>query len=243
LQGYLGNVSHVDHAVGELLTWLDENDLSKNTIVVYSSDHGEYVCEHGIMEKSPGICSDAVTRIPMIWRWPEKFKTGHVAEEIVEAVDFINTLCSLVGIDKMETSDGSDISPLLYGYKDENNERIGVTENVWSKSIRKGPYRLVYYPKDMFSEEYPAGFGELYHLKDDPWEMTNLFFDTHYSDVVSELKDALFDWLVTTTRPVTVQPGITKETNQSKMYHHNVVNSDGKVNPALVRNIKNKNYK
>ena len=65
LHGYLGNVSHVDHAVGELLDWLRTSGAAADTIVVYSSDHGDYACEHGIMEKAPGICSNAITRIPM----------------------------------------------------------------------------------------------------------------------------------------------------------------------------------
>ncbi|MCA9443169.1 MAG: sulfatase-like hydrolase/transferase, partial [Candidatus Omnitrophica bacterium] len=62
LHGYLGCVSQMDHAVGEVVGWLDDHGLAENTIVVYASDHGDYGCEHGIMEKAPGICSDAITR-------------------------------------------------------------------------------------------------------------------------------------------------------------------------------------
>ena len=69
-----------------LLDFLEERDLDEDTIVVYSSDHGDYACEHGIMEKAPGICSDAITRIPWIWRWPGRFKAGHRALEIVETL-------------------------------------------------------------------------------------------------------------------------------------------------------------
>jgi arylsulfatase A-like enzyme len=53
LHGYLGNVSHVDHAVGELLDWVKSNNLEEDTIVIYSSDHGDYACEHGVLEKAP----------------------------------------------------------------------------------------------------------------------------------------------------------------------------------------------
>ena len=65
LHGYLGNVSHVDHAVGEFLQFLDDAGLADDTIVVYSSDHGDYAAEFGIMEKAPGICSDATRRDPV----------------------------------------------------------------------------------------------------------------------------------------------------------------------------------
>ena len=62
LHGYLGSVSHVDHAVGKLLAWLDTNDLAENTIVVYSSDHGDYACEHGIMVSWRKLRGSAPTR-------------------------------------------------------------------------------------------------------------------------------------------------------------------------------------
>jgi len=205
LHGYLGSISHVDHAVGELLDWLDSRNLSENTIVVYSSDHGDYACEHGIMEKAPGICSDAITRIPMIWRWPDRFKTGHMAEEIVESVDLANTLCSLAGLELMDTVDGKDITPLLEG-KEYAIREIGVTECAWSKSVRKGKYRMVYYTRGMFADEYPEGFGELYDLENDPWEMNNLFFEPAYGEVVAALQKDLIDWLITTTR--TIHPHI-----------------------------------
>jgi arylsulfatase len=172
LRGYLGNVSQVDFAFGELLEWLAEQGLEEETIVVYSSDHGDYACEHGNMEKAPGICADAITRVPFIWRWTGKFAPGRSAREIVEAVDLSNTLCALAGLDPLETADGKDFSHLLYGYGTSGEiHRIGVTEFAWSKSVRKGKYRYVYYPWEMFGAEYPDGFGELYDLAADPWEM------------------------------------------------------------------------
>jgi len=203
LRGYLGNVSHVDHAVGLLLDALRQNGLEENTIVVYSADHGDYTCEHGLMEKAPGICHDAVTRVPMLWRWPAVFKPGHVANEIVQTIDIAPTLCALADLPAMPTADGKDLSSLLRGGSGEVNA-IGVTEFAWSRSVRRGRYRYVYYPRRMFAQEYPNGFGQLYDLEADPWEMRNLYFDSAHGDVVRELREELFDWLVTTTRPVTV---------------------------------------
>ncbi|MCA1808750.1 MAG: sulfatase-like hydrolase/transferase [Lentisphaerae bacterium] len=241
LRGYLGNVSHVDHAVGELLDWLDANGLGNDTIVVYSSDHGDYACEHGIMEKAPGICSDAITRIPMIWRWPGQFKSGHVVEEIVESVDMANTLCALAGLEAMETADGQDISPLLQGSQREVRT-IGVTECTWSKSVRKGKHRLVYYPRQMFADEYPEGFGELYNLEADPWEMHNLFFTPDYAGVKNEMQQALTDWLITARRPKTTQPAIKRVTPQRSLDYSHAVNADGKINPDLIKQLGKKNY-
>jgi choline-sulfatase/uncharacterized sulfatase len=241
LHGYLGNVSHVDHAVGELLDWLDGAGFGTDTVVVYSSDHGDYACEHGIMEKAPGICSDAITRVPMLWRWPGRVAPGHCATEIVESVDLANTLCALSGLEAMETADGKDISHLLRGESGEVR-RAGLTECPWSKSVRRGQYRLVYYPREVFAAEYPDGFGELYDLDADPWEMRNLYFDPQYAPLVGELERELVDVLVTTTRPATMLPAVRGESPQAELHYQNAVNRDGKIHPDHIREARGKNY-
>ncbi len=247
LHGYLGAVSQVDAAVGLLLDHLRAQGLAENTIVVYTSDHGDYAAEHGIMEKAPGICSDAITRVPLIWWAPNRVTAGRALEATVELVDIANTLCSLAGIDLMETSDGRDISGLLRG-EDGGADRIGLTEFAWSKSLRKGQFRLVHYPRAMFPDDYPAGFGELYDLQADPWEMRNLYFDADYQAVANELRADLLERLITTTRPRTVS-GVNSarfdqpELNPQRLQRYQtVVNRDGKINPALLHSAINKNY-
>ncbi len=247
LHGYLGAVSQVDAAVGMLLNYLRETGSSEKTIVVYTSDHGDYATEHGIMEKAPGICSDAITRVPLIWWAPGRINAGGAIDDVVELVDISNTLCSLSGIDLMETSDGQDISRLLAG-EQRGEDRIGVTEFAWSKSVRKGQYRLVHYPRAFFPDEYPAGFGELYNLATDPWEMRNLYFEADYQNVVEDLRSQLLEWLITSTRPRTVS-GVNSsrfdapDLNPQRMQRYQtVVNLDGKINPALLHSAKNRNY-
>lgn len=236
LRGYLGLVSQTDHALGELLVWLEERGLAEDTIVVYTSDHGEYAGEHGIMEKAPGICTDAVTRVPSIWRWPGRFRAGHVVHEIVESVDVPTTLCALAGLPPLQTSDGKDISHLLRG-ESGSVHSIGVTEFAWSKSIRQGQYRYVYYPREMFADEYPGGFGELYDVERDPWEMENLYFQPEHTGLIDNLRDELFDWLITTTRPVTTigLPNFGGE--QAITRYKRAINRDGKVHPDRLRDL------
>ena len=241
LHGYLGNISHVDHAVGELVDFLDKSGLGDSTIVVYSSDHGDYATEHGLMEKAPGICHDAITRIPFIWRWGDRFPAGHVATELVETVDVSTTLCSLCGVTALETSDGKDIAPLLKGGSGELRT-IAVTEFAWSKSVRKGDWRLVYYPPDMFREEYPAGFGELYNLAQDPWEMHNRYFDEDQQPRLREMHADLLNWLVTTTRPASVHGADMKPAAQRTRRYHVAVNADGKIHPDVLGALDFKNY-
>ena len=236
LHGYLGMVSMIDHAVGELLDGLRRAGLEEDTIVVYSTDHGEYACEHGILEKAPGICADAVTRIPMMWRWPGRFAAGHVAPELVETVDLTATVCRLAGLEPLQTSDGLDIAHLLRG-KGGAVRRLGVTEFAWSKSVRKGNFRYVYYQPEIFAAEYPDGFGELYDLASDPWEMKNLWFDPAHAAKVEELKGDLLDWLVATTRPRTVHPHIRFGGPQAVTRYHNTTNADGKVHADRLRDL------
>jgi len=150
-------------------------------------------------------------------------------------------LCALTGLDAMETADGKNISHMLRGESGEAR-CIGVTEFAWSKSVRKGKYRLVYYPKEMFADEYPDGFGELYDLASDPWEMHNIFFDPQYSDVVGDLQRELTNWLITTTRPATIYPPATATSPQSTTHYNNAVNSDGKIHPGRVRTVEYRNY-
>jgi arylsulfatase A-like enzyme len=218
------------------LDWLEANDLIDDTIVIYTSDHGDYACEHGIMEKAPGICADAITRIPFIWRWPGHIAAGHIAPEVVESVDLTTTLCGLAELDVMMTSDGKDLTPLLQGEHKEVHH-IGVTEFAWSKSVRAGKYRLVYYPREMFADQYPDGFGELYDLDRDPWEMENLYFQPQYAALIREMERDLLDWLVTTTRPKTVLPAFKGTRSvQEIVRYSNASYRDGKIHPDWLRN-------
>ena len=241
LHGYLGAVSQVDHSVGLMLDFLREKGLEEDTIVIYTADHGDYATEHSLMEKAPGICADAITRIPYIWRWPGHCQPGHVADELVEAVDLSATICALAGLAPLETADGKDISHLLRGEAGAVR-KVAVTEFAWSKSLRKGSHRLVYYPPEMFADDYPEGFGELYDLEADPWEMDNLYFAPEHQDKVRELQQDLLEWLITTTRPTTTNAFRVPSTEQTRLRYRCTTNADGKVHPDRIREIGGKHY-
>lgn len=237
LNGYLGNISHVDHAVGELVDFLDRTGLSDNTIVVYSSDHGDFACEFDVMEKAPGISADAITRVPMIWRWPGKIKANHVVHDVVETIDTMPTVCALAGMPVFQTADGQDLGEYLKG-DDKINDRAGLTEFAWSKSLRYGPWRLVTYPKEMFKNQYPDGFGELYNIDKDPWELKNLYFDKAYADVRADMERRLLETLITKTRPATLHASDRYEPEegpQTKKTYTHTVNLDGKMHYDRIR--------
>ena len=246
LRGYLGNVSHVDHAVGEFLQFLDDAGLAEDTIVVYSSDHGDYAAEFGLMEKAPGICSDAITRVPFIWRWPGRFPTGHVADELVESVDYRHHgLCA--GRGRCNGNPATvTTSPTCCAARVAPCAASAVTEFAFSKSVRKGRFRYVHYPVGMFArfgaEWEERGFAELYDLEADPWEQENLALLPRHRATVEELRAELIDWLVTTTRPTTVLRLPDTPTEQRSWRYGNPVNRDGKLNPRRVTELATLNY-
>jgi choline-sulfatase/uncharacterized sulfatase len=202
-RGTLACITQIDDVFSRLLAFLEETGRAEDTIVIYSSDHGAYHGIHGIEEKAPGICSDAVCRVPMIWRVPRFTRPGAVVHDLVEAVDLAATLPGLCGIPPMESADGLDIAPLLAGSAPPAADGVAVTENPFAKAIRWRNWRMVYYPHAMFGgEEY----GELYDLAADPNERTNLY--SHRPQVVRDGMRRLADWLITTTRVVTTHPAV-----------------------------------
>ena len=157
-RGYLGCISHCDHALGELLDYLDERGLAENTVVVYTSDHGAYSGTFGVPEKAPGICSEQVCRIPSVWRVPGSHG-GRRIEHLAHITDVAPTLCALAGLPPMDSADGKDLAPLLRG-GDEPVHDVAVTEHVWNRAIRWRNWRMVHYQPEMFGEDV----GELYDI-------------------------------------------------------------------------------
>ena len=200
-RGTLAAITQVDFCIGRLLEALEAAGQLDNTIILYSSDHGAYHGLHGIMEKAPGICSDAVCRVPMLWRGPG-LAAGHVAGEWVEHVDIATTLPGLCGLEPMETTDGRDIAGLLRGEGGEVRP-IAVTELPWSKAVYWGKYRFVQYHRRMYDG---ADVGELYDMEADPAESTNLYHRPEMQPVVAECRRLLLEWLTETQRFVTAWP-------------------------------------
>ncbi|MDX2225924.1 MAG: sulfatase-like hydrolase/transferase [Verrucomicrobiae bacterium] len=201
-RGYLACITQVDHSVGLLLGFLDRSGRASDTLVVYQTDHGGYHGVHGLPEKAPGICSDSVCRVPMIWRVPG-IPPG-VCRQLAENIDMVSTVTTLCGVPALETTDGKDLTPLLRG-SDRPVREVAVTENPWSKSIRWDQWRYVHYPPPVFGRET----GELYDVEKDPDENRNLFED--HPGEVREGRKRLLNWLIQTTRVKTIWPTLTND--------------------------------
>lgn len=201
-RGTLACIAMVDDAIGQLLDALEAQGTLDSTIIVYTSDHGAYHGMHGIAEKYPGICSEEVCRVPLIWSFPPSLPMGSSCAALMENVDLVPTFLELANLPQMESTDGCARTELLRGQA-AADDAIAVTENEWSKAIRWRQYRLIHYPSALFGEE-PG--GELYDLEADPWEMQNRYVDPAFADVRATMERRLLDWLICTSRNVTSHP-------------------------------------
>src|SRR5947209_12222474 len=107
-----GMISLVDDNVGRILRTLDETGLAGNTVVLFLSDHGELLGDHGLMTKGPFLY-DGLIRVPMIWRWPGQWNARDVVEGICGLVDVAPTLYELAGAPAPLGSQGASLVPVL----------------------------------------------------------------------------------------------------------------------------------
>ena len=212
LSQYYGVLSQMDYAIGELLTSLEENGDLSNTIVLYTSDHGDYAGEHGRMEKNGGISYQAITRIPFFIN-AGIGEAGSERESMVEAVDVFPTLCDCAEIGIPSTAQGKSLKPILENHQKEIRTS-SLTENPYRKAIATKEWRYV---ANLYTKDEK---DELFNLIDDPWELNNLIDDPGSQSVVQEMQRLLLDRVVTARKPVTVMNG---------QWHDHIYDQDGRV--------------
>ncbi|RJE74002.1 MULTISPECIES: sulfatase [Reichenbachiella] len=191
MQDYLGCISSVDDNVGRVLDYLDESGLAENTIVVYTSDQGFYLGDHGWFDKR--FIYNESFKTPLMVRWPEKIKAGVVENEMVQNLDFAQTLLEAAGINSPSDMQGESLMPLLAGNK-EQWDRDAVYYHYYeypSVHMVKRHYGIVTKEYKLAHFYYDIDEWELYDRLNDPNEMNNVYDDPAYAEVVAELKDKL----------------------------------------------------
>jgi arylsulfatase A-like enzyme len=168
---YYGMISENDKYIGAILDELKSAGLEDRTIVVFNADHGEMLGDHGLLFKG-SYMYDAVTRVPLILRAPGKIPAGKVVDSLVEEVDVLPTLLDLLAVKHPAGIQGQS----LFGPP----KQTVFSEFPTIKMVRTTEWKLVHYPK--------AKHGELYHLAEDPHELTSLWFDPHYSEIRTDLE-------------------------------------------------------
>ena len=191
MQDYLGCVSSVDDNVGRVLDYLDEHGLYENTMVVYTSDQGFYLGEHGWFDKR--FIYNESFKTPLMIRWPNQIKAGITNDEMAQNLDFAQTFLEAAGIAAPEDMQGQSLVPLLTGSDSQwSRESVyyhyyeypGVHAVKRHYGIVSKKFKLVHFYFDV--DEW-----ELYDREKDPLEMKNIYHDPDYADVVKELHDKL----------------------------------------------------
>lgn len=191
---YSGTIDNTDRAIKKLLLYLEEQNLMKDTLIVYSSDNGSFRSDRvGVLKGKKGSNYQGGLRVPGIFCWPAKIKSGIEIEEPAGLVDLMATICDFVGYKMPEEIhlDGSSLQPLLTGAP-KNFKRLQpffwhFAESKQIVGIRDGNYSLLAYPDyefsngEKFNEAWiptikEGGYRdfELYDLDKDPMQKNDL---------------------------------------------------------------------
>lgn len=191
MQDYLGTIAAVDENVGRVLDYLDNNELSENTIVVYTSDQGFYLGEHGWFDKR--FMYDESFKTPLLIRWPNEIKPGITQDEMVQNLDFAQTFLDIAGVKAPEQMQGKSLLPLLKGEKDAW-DREAVYYHYYeypAEHAVKRHYGIATRDYKLIHFYYDIDEWELYDRKNDPKEMHNVFYDPDYTQVKKDMMQKL----------------------------------------------------
>ncbi len=187
---YFGMISLIDHNVGRILTTLEELDLAGNTIVVYTSDHGDLLGDHGLYLKGPTLY-EGLLNVGAIVRGPE-VQAGTTVDDPVSTLDLAATFCDYGGAELPEEAQSLSLRSLAEGSAAEGRE---VAYSEWNvNDSRCGvslELRTVHTGSAKLTLELISGVGELYDLENDPHEMNNLFEDSEAKALRNELEEMI----------------------------------------------------
>ncbi|MEW4565316.1 sulfatase [Bremerella sp. JC770] len=193
IKDYLRCIDSVDEGVGQVLDYLDETGLTENTLVIYSSDQGFYLGEHGWFDKR--WMYEESFRTPLLVRWPGHVKPGTVSDALVMNLDFPETMLAAAGVKIPSDMQGLSLLPIL--------ENDGKTPKDWPRKelyyhyyefpgahsvprhygVFDGRYKLINY--------YQLGEWELFDLQEDPSEMNSVYDKPEYAEVQAKMHQKL----------------------------------------------------
>ena len=253
------SMTGIDRMVGNIIETLAENQLDRNTIIIFTSDHGKFMGQFGLGGKA--LCYQACIHVPFIIFNPMSSSDarGRVVDELVQTIDIAPTMLSLAGLDIPKSMQGKDLSAILNGEVKPIREYI-FTENLWSthfgnpriEAVQDKEWKYIrYYRNDNLSfreklrvaeeigiparslqavtdydllvyrhyiesslNEEPAVFEELFNLKEDPRETTNLIDDPAFAAELQRMREAW--WLMLNKARGKGPPKVIRYTEESK---------------------------
>ncbi|MDX1410489.1 MAG: DUF4976 domain-containing protein, partial [Saprospiraceae bacterium] len=183
-------ISSVDDQVGRVLDYLDSTGLAENTLVIYTSDQGFYLGEHGWFDKR--FIYNESFKTPLLIRWPGVIRPGSVCDEMVQNLDFAPTLLAAAGLDVPDDMQGESMMPLLTG--EGPWERDAVYYHYYeypAEHMVKRHYGIVTREFKLAHFYYDIDEWELYDRLSDPAEMRNVYSEPGYQSIVDSLREAL----------------------------------------------------
>ena len=193
LEDYLRCIDSVDDSVGEVLDFLEENGLDENTLVVYTSDQGFYLGEHGWFDKR--FMYEESFRTPLLMKLPSKIKKGTVTE-LVQNIDYAPTFLDLAGVEIPSDMQGESLLPILDNVADNDEWRKSVYYHYYEYpgphdvkrhyGVRSEKHKLIHFYNNIDQ-------WELYDLEVDPGEVNNLYGKEGYEKITQTLYTELLD--------------------------------------------------
>ena len=182
IKDYLRTIKSVDDGVGEVLDYLEETGLAENTIVIYTSDQGFYLGEHGWFDKR--FMYEESFRTPLLVRFPKEIKLGTKIDKLVQNLDFAPTFLDYAGIEVPEDMQGESFRDLVSGKTSEWRDAVYYTYYEYpSVHMVKRHYGVATDRYKLMHFYYDIDEWEMYDLETDPSEMKNIYNDPAYADV------------------------------------------------------------
>ena len=191
---YYAMIEQVDHEFGRILDYLDSEGLRENTIIIFTSDHGESLGDHGLLYKGCRFY-EGLARVPLVISLPTHFLENVQSDALVELLDIVPTLYDVLGIDIPYYVQGKSLTPLLRGDTPTNEHReavrceffgaLATPDQTHATMYRDRRWKLVVY--------HQKSICELYDLDNDPWEHNDLSEHADYQDIKWELMQKSFD--------------------------------------------------
>ncbi|MDE2729681.1 MAG: sulfatase-like hydrolase/transferase [Gemmatimonadota bacterium] len=201
---YWGNITLVDRSVGRILKALEESGKADDTIVVFTSDHGELMGDHGILGKT--LMYEESIKVPMVLRAPMVNQLPRQVSGRFSHIDLVPTLMELIGLERPDRLQGRSRVPVLQGHEDLDGDDVFVE---WSGADGHAPagfgeaepnrsmvhqYRTIVAADGWKLNLYGKGQGELYDLNRDPHELENLYHRGEQAGRISDLSERIRAW-------------------------------------------------
>lgn len=191
---YLANVTMIDKKIGEILNALDRKGYLENAVVIFTSDHGDCLGDHGHSQK--WTMYDTITRVPMVVWSPGRFDGGRQLDGLCQLMDIGPAILELAGVEPDASMEAESILPALQGdawdgrpYVFAEHSRDGILqETEFMSMVRSQDWKLVHFLDEPW--------GQLFNLADDPGEVHNLWDDPAHAAKKQELLDVLREWRI-----------------------------------------------